>query len=200
MEPVRLQKFLAAAGVCSRRKAENLIRQGRVAVNGETVIELGTRVRPGTHHVTVDGRPVEGGQPLVYIVLNKPVGVVSSCSHPGKRTVLDLVRVEALSAKIRVEDPDSLNVSLNLEGHPVGMELKASRDDGKEAELTWLPSRDQIERQSIYSFWALAGMFYFIKKSFSQHIISHSGKPIDFLWGIFHGLGDFFYRLNLYYF
>lgn len=112
MEPVRLQKFLAAAGVCSRRKAENLIRQGRVAVNGETVTEMGTRVRPDTHHVTVDGRPVEGGQPLVYIVLNKPVGVVSSCSHPGKRTVLDLVRVRERIYPVGRLDEDSRGLLL----------------------------------------------------------------------------------------
>jgi 23S rRNA pseudouridine2605 synthase/23S rRNA pseudouridine2604 synthase len=112
MEPVRLQKFLAAAGVCSRRKAEDLIRQGRVAVNGEIVTELGTRVRPGTHHVTVDGRPVKGGQPMVYIMLNKPVGVVSSCSHPGQRTVMDLVRVRERIYPVGRLDKDSRGLLL----------------------------------------------------------------------------------------
>ncbi len=112
MQPVRLQKFLAAAGVCSRRRAEDLIRQGRVAVNAEIVTQLGTRVRPGTDRVTVDGRPVRAAPPRMYIVLNKPVGVVSSCSHPGQRTVLDLVRVKERIYPVGRLDKDSRGLLL----------------------------------------------------------------------------------------
>ena len=112
MEPVRLQKFLAAAGVSSRRRAEDLIRQGRVAVDGRVVTQLGTRVDPGTQRVTVDGRPVAGGQRRVYIMLNKPVGVVSSCRHPGQRTVLDLVKVSERIYPVGRLDKDSRGLLL----------------------------------------------------------------------------------------
>jgi 23S rRNA pseudouridine2605 synthase/23S rRNA pseudouridine2604 synthase len=90
---VRLQKYLASAGVCSRRRGEELIRAGRVRVNGQAVTELGSKVDPQQDRVTVDGRPVAAEQEAVYIVLNKPPGYVTSCRHPGKRIVLELVNV-----------------------------------------------------------------------------------------------------------
>jgi len=91
MSLMRLQKFLAAAGVCSRRKAEALIRSGRVAVNGIQIRTLGTKVDPQIDRVAVDGRTVTLTADLVYIALNKPPGYVTSCRHPGERIVLDLV-------------------------------------------------------------------------------------------------------------
>lgn len=87
----RLQRFLARAGVASRRCAEELIRAGRVTVNGAVVRALGTRVDPDRDEVRVDGRPVRP-QRLVYILLHKPAGVVSTVRDPqGRKTVLDLV-------------------------------------------------------------------------------------------------------------
>jgi 23S rRNA pseudouridine2605 synthase len=71
--PVRLQKFLADAGVASRRVAEGMITAGQVAVNGQVVTELGTRVEPVQDRVTVDGRPVRARKKL-YVALNKPRG------------------------------------------------------------------------------------------------------------------------------
>lgn len=93
MPLMRLQKFLAAAGVCSRRHAEDLIRSGRVAVNGARVAELGSKVDPETDRVAVDGRPVTAAETPVYIALHKPRGFVTSCDHPGKRIVMELVDV-----------------------------------------------------------------------------------------------------------
>ncbi|MDA8217113.1 MAG: pseudouridine synthase [Dehalococcoidales bacterium] len=91
-DEVRLQKALAQAGVSSRRAAEDLIRQGRVAVNGAVVTTLGTKVRPGVDRVTVDGREVGPAQNMVYFALNKPAGYVSTTSDThGRPTVLDLV-------------------------------------------------------------------------------------------------------------
>ena len=91
--PVRLQKYLSSAGVCSRRKGEEMITAGRVAVNGVVVTELGTKVVPGTDRVAVDGRPVRDDGERIYIALHKPAGYVTSCRQPGDRTILELVDI-----------------------------------------------------------------------------------------------------------
>ena len=92
-EPVRLQKFLAAAGVASRRKAEELIRAGRVQVNSATVTELGTKVEPGRDLVTVDGKLVSRSEQRAYYLLYKPSGCVTTASDPeGRPTALDYLR------------------------------------------------------------------------------------------------------------
>lgn len=92
--PVRLQKFLARAGVASRRAAEELIREGRVHVNGKPVVELGTKIDPGVDRVEVDGRVIEAGPP-VWIALHKPVGYVTARRDPqGRPTVYDLLPPE----------------------------------------------------------------------------------------------------------
>jgi len=74
---VRLQKFLAEAGLASRRASEQIILAGRVAVNGETVCELGAKVDPGHDRVTVDSQPVRARR-KIYVALNKPAGLVCS--------------------------------------------------------------------------------------------------------------------------
>jgi 23S rRNA pseudouridine2605 synthase len=90
-EGQRLQKVLAAAGVASRRAVEDMISEGRVEVNGEVAV-LGRRVDPATDRVTVDGVPVATNPDLVYYLLNKPAGVVSTASDPqGRPTVTALV-------------------------------------------------------------------------------------------------------------
>ncbi|HET9077502.1 MAG TPA: pseudouridine synthase [Acidimicrobiales bacterium] len=87
----RLQKVLAGAGIGSRRHCEELIAAGRVAVNGETAV-LGRRVDPATDRVTVDGVAVATAPGLVYYLLNKPAGVVSTASDPqGRPTVVQMV-------------------------------------------------------------------------------------------------------------
>lgn len=89
--PVRLQTFLARAGVASRRASEELIAAGRVMVNGRTVTELGSKVVPGRDRVLVDGRPVRERRPI-WIALNKPPGYVTTRDDPrGRRTVYDLL-------------------------------------------------------------------------------------------------------------
>lgn len=88
----RLQKYLAHCGVASRRAAEQLIVEGRVAVNGQPARELGTQVDPHVDRVEVDGRPVRPSTAMVYLALNKPTGVVTTVQDPqGRPTVMGLV-------------------------------------------------------------------------------------------------------------
>jgi 23S rRNA pseudouridine2605 synthase len=90
----RLQKVLARAGLGSRRACEDLIDQGRVRVNGD-VARLGRRVEPATDRVEVDGVPVAIDPALVYYLLNKPTGVVTTADDPqGRPTVVELVPAE----------------------------------------------------------------------------------------------------------
>ena len=89
---IRLQRLLAQSGVASRRKCEELMLQGLVEVDGEVVTRLGTKVDPRTAVVRVGGKRLPPISPHVYLVLNKPRGVVSTMSDPrARRTLGDLV-------------------------------------------------------------------------------------------------------------
>src|SRR5215470_12456839 len=89
----RLQKIIAAAGIASRRKAEELISQGRVTVNGQVVSELGSKADPERDHIKVDGKLLRGPERHVYLLLNKPKGYVTTVSDPeGRPTVMSLLR------------------------------------------------------------------------------------------------------------
>lgn len=90
---IRLQKFIADGGVCSRRAAENLIIQGRVTVNGRVVTELGTKVNPDGDAIYVDGKMVAtAGIEKYYVVLNKPRACVTTLNDPeGRKTVMDYI-------------------------------------------------------------------------------------------------------------
>jgi 23S rRNA pseudouridine2605 synthase len=91
--PERLQKILSQAGVTSRRKAEELIVEGRVSVNGKVVTELGSKADLESDHIKVDGRLLHAPKRHVYIALNKPKGCVTTTSDPeGRETVLQMMR------------------------------------------------------------------------------------------------------------
>jgi 23S rRNA pseudouridine2605 synthase len=88
----RLQKILATAGIASRRKAEVLITEGRVTVNGKVVSELGSKADPDTDHIKLDGKLIKQPEHFIYVALNKPDNVVSTANDPQRRaTVLDYV-------------------------------------------------------------------------------------------------------------
>jgi len=89
----RLQKIIAEAGITSRRKAEGLIVQGRVSVNGRVVTELGSKADLARDRILVDGRPLRRAGRRLYLLLNKPPGYVSTLSDPQHRpTVISLLR------------------------------------------------------------------------------------------------------------
>jgi pseudouridine synthase len=89
----RLQKIIADAGITSRRKAEQMILEGQVRVNGEVVSKLGSKADPAIDHIRVDGRLLSGATQHVYLLVDKPVGYVSTVSDPqGRPTVVSLAR------------------------------------------------------------------------------------------------------------
>ena len=107
MSLIRLQKFLSEAGICSRRKGEEYITAGLVSVNNHVVTELGTKIDPKKDRVEFKGRLVEPEDRLVYLVLNKPKGFVTSCRQPGDKIVLDLVDIPERIFPIGRLDKDS---------------------------------------------------------------------------------------------
>jgi pseudouridine synthase len=141
MASQRLQKLIAAAGICSRRHAEELLRQGRVQVNGATA-RLGDGADPDHDRIAVDGRPLaQPAQPLL-LLLNKPMGVLCSCSDPqGRPTVLDLL-------------PPELRQGRGL--HPVGRLDADSRGAlllTNQGELTLRLTHPRYGHRKLYRVW-----------------------------------------------
>ena len=94
MEQIRLQKYLAEAGIASRRKCEEYILQGRVKVNNK-IAELGTKINPNIDIVFFDDKKIDQKEELVYILLNKPIGYVTTSKDQFNRdSVLDLIKVK----------------------------------------------------------------------------------------------------------
>ncbi len=94
MEEMRLQKYLATSGIASRRKCEELILNGKIEVNGKIVQELGTKVNPKKDEVKYNGKIVNLEEDKIYILLNKPIGYVTTAKEQfGRDKVLDLVKI-----------------------------------------------------------------------------------------------------------
>jgi 23S rRNA pseudouridine2605 synthase len=92
MPPERLQKIIAAAGIASRRKSEQLITGGLVSVNGQVVTELGSKADAERDHIRVNGKLLHGAERHVYLLVNKPKGYVTTLKDPERRpTVMDLL-------------------------------------------------------------------------------------------------------------
>ena len=91
----RLQKYLANSGVASRRKCEELILQGKIQVNGNVISELGIKVDPEKDKISFNGKEIKKTQKHIYILLNKPIGYVTTADDQfGRDTVLDLVKIK----------------------------------------------------------------------------------------------------------
>ena len=116
MAAERLQKIMAASGVASRRKAEEMIAAGRVAVNGVVVRELGSKADLDVDAILVDGKRIERAEKLVYFLLNKPKGYVTTVSDPeGRPTVMDLLKTSTALRNLRDAD-----FSARARVYPVG--------------------------------------------------------------------------------
>jgi 23S rRNA pseudouridine2605 synthase len=145
----RVQKVLARAGFGSRRQAEDLIRAGRVTVDG-AVARLGDRVDPATASVRVDGVPVPTAPDLVYYLLHKPPGVVTTAHDPeGRRTVVDLVPPEPRVFPVGRLDYDTAGLLLlTNDGHLAQLLTHPRHGIAKTylAEVVGAPSRGELRR------------------------------------------------------
>ena len=134
---MRLQKFLSAAGVCSRREGETYIRQGRVSINDTIITEMGAKVDPESDRIAVDGAPVSLRQNLIYIALNKPRGYVTTCRREDEKIVLDLIDIPDRIYPVGRLDKDSSGLLLLTNDGRMHHRLShPSFDHEKEYEVT----------------------------------------------------------------
>jgi len=151
MAQERLQKILAAAGVASRRKAEELITAGRISVNGETVTALGSKADVRSDEIRLDGELLRGPERHVYIVLHKPKGYVTTVSDPeGRPTVLDLLAgVEARVFPVgRLDYASEGLLLLTNDGELMQRLTKAAAHVPKtyQVKVSGTPAEEEIER------------------------------------------------------
>jgi 23S rRNA pseudouridine2605 synthase len=150
MPEERLQKVLAHAGVAARRRAEEMIVAGRVAVNGEVVTELGTKVNPKRDVIQVDGRPLGKPEKPAYFLVNKPRGVLSSASDArGRTTVVDLVPHHGRLYPVGRLDLDSEGLILLTNDGALALRLAHPRyEHEKEYRVLveGVPDRDALDR------------------------------------------------------
>ena len=147
MALLRLQKFLSQAGACSRRKGEEHILAGNVTVNGQPVTTLGTKVDPERDFVQLNGVAVGRTDPHVYVMLNKPAGVVSSCDHRGERVVTDLIDLAQRLFPVGRLDRESTGLLLLTNDGRIHHRLShPSFDHEKEYEVTvqWPVEEDAL--------------------------------------------------------
>ena len=151
MPSERLQKIIAAAGIASRRKAEELITNGLVSVNGQVVTELGSKADLEHDHIKVNGKLLSGPERHVYLLLNKPKGYVTTVTDPqGRPTVVDLVR--GTGARIYpVGRLDYLSEGLLLLTNDGELAQKLTHASSHVAKtylvkISGKPSEDQIEK------------------------------------------------------
>ena len=148
---IRLQKVLSQAGVASRRAAEKLIADGRVTVNGKTILTIGVKVDPGKDEIRVDGRRIKGVSQPRYLLLYKPAGYVTTRSDPQRRrTVLDLLTgVREYVYPVGRLDYDTEGLLLLTNDGELAARLTHPRHGVArtyEARVAGMPDREAIER------------------------------------------------------
>ncbi len=104
---VRIQKYLSEAGICSRRKGEEYITKGLIKVNGKVVTTLGTKIDPKKDKVELDKTLVKPRSELKYIIINKPIGFVTTCAKHDEKKVLDLIKTKERVFPVGRLDKDS---------------------------------------------------------------------------------------------
>lgn len=108
----RLQKIIALSGYCSRRKAEELIKNGKVKVNGDRITEMGYKAN-FSDYIEVEGHPIETVEDKVYYLLNKPRGIVTTASdEKGRKTVVDLIKTDKRIYPVGRLDYDTTGIIL----------------------------------------------------------------------------------------
>lgn len=145
----RLQKVMAQAGVASRRASEQLILDGKVTVNGKTVRELGTKVEP-SDKIEVSGEPIDSREKLVYFLLNKPRGVVTTNSDDkGRATVMDIVNEPERVYPVGRLDYDTTGVLLLTNDGELANKLMHPRyriDKVYVAKVKGIPTNEELEK------------------------------------------------------
>ena len=147
----RLQKLMAAAGLCSRRKAETWLQAGRVRVDGQ-IAHLGDQADPDQQLIVVDGRRLELRKDPRVLLVNKPVGVISTCHDPrGRRTVLDLLPPDLRRGLHPVGrlDADSRGALLLTDHGDLTLQLTHPRYDHTKTYRVWIegvPATDTLDR------------------------------------------------------
>jgi 23S rRNA pseudouridine2605 synthase len=148
--PQRLQKILAAAGYGSRRQCEEFIKEGRVRVNNQTA-ELGQKADPATDAILIDDEPITSTEPLVYFMVNKPTGVVSSHRTQGApATVVDLVETEWRVYPVGRLDADSEGLILLTNDGRLTHRLTHPSFEHEKEYLVWL---DKAVADSVLDQW-----------------------------------------------
>lgn len=132
---IRLNKFISATGVCSRREADKLIQEGRVTVNGVRS-EMGTKVT-SADNIVVDGRPLKSKEKLIYIAFNKPVGITCTTERKVKDNIIDFIKYPKRIFPIgRLDKPSEGLIFLTNDGDIVNKILRAGNNHEKEYIVT----------------------------------------------------------------
>ncbi len=134
---MRLNRYIAQAGICSRRKADNLIARGSIKVNGKTVTSLGIDIDEIKDLVECDGKPIKPQEKKIYLALNKPLGYISSSSSAQGKSILDLISLRERVYPVGRLDKDSRGLILLTNDGEFAYKLtQAKFNHEKEYEVT----------------------------------------------------------------
>lgn len=134
---MRLNRYIAQAGICSRRKADGLIARGSIKVNGKTVTSLGIDIDEAKDLVECDGKPIKPQEKKIYLALNKPLGYISSSSSAQGKSILDLISLRERVYPVGRLDKDSRGLILLTNDGEFAYKLtQAKFNHEKEYEVT----------------------------------------------------------------